>query len=68
VSCYINGEVQTFRKIGNNLLDCAPEVGTGGLRQTKLSEELYRNELEITQPNPVDFHVLAVIRKCTIND
>jgi hypothetical protein len=68
VSCYINGEVQTFRKIGNNLLDRAPEVGTGGLRQTKLSEELYSNELEITQPNPVDFHVLAVIRKCTIND
>jgi hypothetical protein len=68
VSCYINGEVQTFRKIGNNLLDRVPEVGTGGLRQSKLSEELYRNELEITQPNPVDFHVLAVIRKCTIND
>jgi hypothetical protein len=68
VSCYINGEVQTFRKIGNNLLDRAPEVGTGGLRQTKLSDDLYRNELEITQPNPVDFHVLAVIRKCTIND
>jgi hypothetical protein len=68
VSCYINGEVQTFRKIGNNLLDRTPEVGTGGLRQTKLSDDLYRNELEITQPNPVDFHVLAVIRKCTIND
>jgi hypothetical protein len=68
VSCYINGEVQTFRKIGNNLLDRVPEVGTGGLRQTKLSEQIYLNELEITQPNPVDFHVLAVIRKCTIND
>ena len=38
------------------------------MRETTLSDQLYRNELVITQPEPVDFHVLAVIRKCTIND
>lgn len=68
VGVEIDGQVQTFRKMGSELLDRPPEVGTGELRETALSGELYSHELEITQPEPVDFHVLAVIRKCTIND
>lgn len=57
-----------FRKMNSLLLDRAPEVGTGDLRETVLSDALYKNELTISQPDPVDFHVLAVIRKCTVND
>ena len=68
VGVVIDGQAKTFRKMGSELLDRPPEVGTGELRETTLSGELYSHELEITQPEPVDFHVLAVIRKCTIND
>jgi hypothetical protein len=68
VGIQVNGKPIDFRKMGSMLLDRPPEVGTGDLRQVTLSDELYRNELTISQPDPVDFHVLAVIRKCTIND
>lgn len=68
VSAVINGQTKTFRKMGASLLDVPPEVGSGDLREVTLSDDLYRNELTISQPNPVAFHVLAVIRKCTIND
>ena len=68
VAIRVNGQIKDFRKMNSTLLDRVPEVGTGDLRETTLSDELYRNELTISQPDPVDFHVLAVIRKCTIND
>lgn len=68
VSAVINGQTKTFRKFNGSLLDQPPEVGSGDLRETTLSDELYLNELTISQPEPVDFHVLAVIRKCTVND
>lgn len=64
----INGQVKTFRRMDDMLLDRPPSIGTGDLREVTLSDQLYRNELTITQPQPVDFHVLAVIRKCTVND
>jgi hypothetical protein len=68
VAVDIDGQTKDFRRMGSNLLDRPPEVGTGELRETTLSGNLYSSELEISQPEPVDFHVLAVIRKCTIND
>lgn len=68
VAIRANGQIKDFRQMNNALLDRPPEVGSGDLRETTLSDELYRNELTISQPDPVDFHVLAVIRKCTIND
>jgi hypothetical protein len=68
VSAVINGQTKTFRKFNDALLDQPPEVGSGDLRETTLSDQLYLNELTISQPEPVDFHVLAVIRKCTVND
>lgn len=68
VSVVINGQTKTFRTMGADLLDVPPESASGDLRETTLSDTLYRNELTITQPNPVPFHVLSVIRKCTIND
>lgn len=64
----INGQIKTFRRMDDMLLDRPPVVSTGDLREITLSDQLYRNELTITQPQPVDFHVLAVIRKCTVND
>lgn len=64
----INGQIKTFRKMNDSLLDRAPAIESGDLRETTLSDQLYRNELTIEQPLPVDFHVLAVIRKCTVND
>jgi hypothetical protein len=68
VSAVINGQTKTFRKFNDALLDQPPEVGSGDLRETTLSDQIYLNELTISQPEPVDFHVLAVIRKCTVND
>jgi hypothetical protein len=68
VSAVINGQVKDFRRLDDQLLDRPPAVGSGDLRETTLSDEIYRNELTISQPEPVDFHVLAVIRKCTVND
>lgn len=68
VSVVINGQAKDFRKMNDVLLDRPPKIGTGDLRETTLSDELYLNELTISQPEPVDFHVLAVIRKCTVND
>jgi hypothetical protein len=68
VGIVVNGVSKTFRKMNSELLDRPPESGTGDLRETTLSDDIYRNELVISQPDPVDFHVLAVIRKCTIND
>jgi hypothetical protein len=68
VGVEIDGQAKDFRSLGSNLLDRPPEVGTGELRETTLAGELYSSELEISQSKPVDFHVLAVIRKCTIND
>lgn len=64
----VNGQVKTFRRMNDVLLDRPPESGSGDLRETTLSDQIYRNELVITQPDPVDFHILAVIRKCTVND
>jgi hypothetical protein len=68
VSVLINGQPKDFRKLNDVLLDRPPEVSSGDLRETTLSDQLYLNELTISQPDPVDFHVLAVIRKCTVND
>lgn len=67
-SVVINGQTKTFRKMNDALLDRPPEVGTGDMREVTLSDQLYRNNLTITQPLPVAFHVLAIIRKCTVND
>jgi len=64
----INGQVKTFRRMDGELLDRPPAIGTGDLREVTLSDQLYRNELTIEQSSPMDFHVLAVIRKCTVND
>lgn len=68
VAAVINGQSKDFREMNGELLDRPPEMGSGDLRETTLSDEMYRNELTISQPRPVDFHVLAVIRKCTVND
>ena len=64
----INGQVKTFRRMDGELLDRPPAIGSGDLREITLSDQLYRNELTIEQSSPMDFHVLAVIRKCTVND
>jgi hypothetical protein len=68
VAVMVNGQQKDFRKMNSRLLDRSPEMSTGELRETTLSGGLYSNELTISQSEPVDFHVLAVIRKCTIND
>ncbi|MDP3615339.1 MAG: hypothetical protein Q8R98_26170, partial [Rubrivivax sp.] len=68
VGAVINGIAKDFRRMNAELLDRPPEVGSGDLRETTLSDQIYLNELTISQPEPVAFHVLAVIRKCTVND
>ncbi|MES2241872.1 MAG: hypothetical protein V4639_03275 [Pseudomonadota bacterium] len=69
VGIVVNNRITTdFRRMNAELLDRPPEVGSGDLREVTLSDDLYKNELTISQPEPVAFHILAVIRKCTVND
>lgn len=68
VGVVINGrQKKDFRKLGANLLDRPPEMGSGDLRETTLSDQIYRNELTLSQPDPVAFHILGVVRQMGVN-
>lgn len=64
----INGETSDFRSFGSSLLDRPPPGYTGDMRAISLSDSLYLPRVVITRELPFKAHVLAVIRKLTIND
>ena len=63
----INSKVVPFRQFGANLLDKSPQEFSGfkrmGLTQWSRGDE----EITISQDEPYPFHVLAVVRKLTVN-
>jgi hypothetical protein len=64
----VNGQELPFRQLGGNLLDAAPPSFTGIERVELLGWERGRSDIEITSEIPLPFHLLAVVRKLTVND
>lgn len=66
--CKINGQTVSFRSTGEGVLDKATGLFTGIKRMEKLGWERGQASLDITQDQPLPFHLLNVIKKITIND
>lgn len=63
----INGNPIDFRKFGDELLDQPVPVVSGDVRFTTLQDQVYLTKCEISQPYPMPFHLLDIIRKITVN-
>lgn len=61
-------QVIPFREFGVDVLDQPPEAKTDNVRVSMLGWERGRSSFTIVQPQPLPLHVLAVIRKLTVND
>lgn len=66
--CKVDGQTIAFRNLGENILDQAPPLFTGDHRLESLNWERGRASIEITQDQPLPFHLLCVIKKLTMND
>lgn len=64
----LNGQVIPFRSLGPAVLDTAAPLFTGDHRIEKLGWERGQALLTIQQKQPLPFHLLAVIKKFTVND
>lgn len=64
----LNGKPIEFRALGPDLLDRPTPTFTGDLRGTTLSDSSFKTQQIITQPYPLPFHLLDVIRRVTINE
>lgn len=64
----INGEPVEFRRFGPELLDQPPPEYSGDVRRTQLTDQIFKTQLVITQPYPLPFHLLDIIRRVTINE
>jgi hypothetical protein len=63
----INGQDIEFRRFGSDLLDQPPPEYSGDVRKTTLQDTVFTTSQIITQPYPLPFHLLDVIRSVTIN-
>lgn len=68
IGCKINGQTVAFRTLGEQVLDKPPELFTGDHRIEVLGWERGKAQLLIEQDQPLPFHLLCVIKKCTFND
>lgn len=67
VGCKINDEELAFREFGEDVLDFAPDLFSG-FKRGGLTEWSRGNEtITIKQDMPYPFHLLAVVRKLTVN-
>jgi len=66
--CKINGDQIPFRKFGSDLLDRDAPHFTGDKELTLSGWDKSGGAITITQDLPLPLHVLAVIRKVTVND
>jgi hypothetical protein len=57
-----------FRRFGTAVLDAPPPMYSGPVRIEMLGWERGRAEISVVQDQPLPMHVLAVVRKTTIND
>lgn len=68
IGCKINGQTVAFRNLGESVLDKPPLLFSGDHRLESLGWERGQASIEITQEQPLPFHLLCVIKKITIND
>ncbi|WP_433886949.1 hypothetical protein [Pseudomonas vranovensis] len=66
--CKVNGQTIAFRNLGANTLDKPAPLFSGDHRLEALGWERGQASIEITQEQPLPFHLLCVIKKITIND
>jgi len=66
--CKVNGQTIAFRTTGEDVLDQPPPLFSGVHRMENLGWERGEASIEITQEQPLPFHLLCVIKKITIND
>jgi hypothetical protein len=67
IGAKINGDEIAFRAFGPDLLDIAPEIFSGFKRAGLTEWSRGDTAITITQDEPYPFHLLAVVRKITIN-
>lgn len=67
IGCKINGDVVAFREFGENLLDIAPDEFSGVKRAGLTEWSRGDTTITISQDEPYPFHLLAVVRKITVN-
>lgn len=63
----LNGEKIDPRKFGPDLLDQPPPNFVGDIRVATFTDEIYKVKQVITQPFPLPFHLLNIIRSVTVN-
>lgn len=63
----LNGIEIDPRKFGLTLLDQPPPDFDGDIRVATFTDDVYRIKQVITQPYPLPFHLLNIIRRVTIN-
>lgn len=67
IGAKINGDEVAFREFGEDLLDLPPEAYSGFKRGGLTGWSRGDEEITITQDEPYPFHLLAVVRKITVN-
>lgn len=67
IGCEINGEIVPFRKFGEDVLDNPVQPFSGDKRVDTFGWERGTAKVVIEQNQPLPLHVLAVIRKFTVN-
>lgn len=64
----VNSQRVSFRQFGSELLDKPPPIFSGWKSVGEWGWDDGEMEVEITQPDPLPFHVLAVVRHWTVNE
>lgn len=64
----VNGQPVNLRQFGDNVLDMPPPINSGWDSVGALGWLKGEMDVSITQPDPMPFHVLAVVRKWSSND
>lgn len=68
IGATVNGKVMDFRNFGQNLLDAPPTPYSGDQALPGDSGwDTGQSPIVITQPDPLPFHLLAVVRTFTVN-
>lgn len=67
IGAELNGQVIPFRRLGQDVLDVNVPPYTGDHRIEALGWERGQASLTIQQKQPLPFHLLAVIKKFTVN-
>ncbi|MCM2575148.1 hypothetical protein NAT65_28990 [Achromobacter xylosoxidans] len=68
VGATVNGKYVAFRKFGSHLLDRPPEPYDGWKEIGEYGWDVGEMPTEISQPDPLPFHILAVVRHWTTNE